>query len=183
MAPADDPAADPKAHWRRCGRQKCQAGNTTCLLKWVNPRRQIPRRQDRIINWVQARNQGRQQTDNRTDQQRRQGQIRQAEFFHKRVNSPGWQQEIKHGNNAQKCLHGKNKTSQWGYWESSLNRPESMRNTCAGNQSQVRGIWEMESEWEFILRWGFPLVVIGGSHSGWIRDKPFLQLPIKPIMP
>ncbi len=46
-----------------------------------------------------------------------------------------------------------------------------MRDTCAGNQSQVRGIWEMKSEWELILRWGFPLVVIGGSHSGWIRDR------------
>ncbi len=72
----------------------------------------MPRRQDRIKNRVQARDQGRRQTDNRTDRQGRQGQIRQAEFSHKRGNSPGRQQEIQHGNNAQKCLHGKNKTSQ-----------------------------------------------------------------------
>ncbi len=35
-------------------------------------------------------------------------------------------------------------TLQWGDGKHSLNRPESIWNTCAWNQPQVRGIWEME---------------------------------------
>ncbi len=63
-------------------------------------------RQGRFINGIRAEGRGRRQTDNRINQQGRQGQNRQAANTHKRVNNTGHQQVSKQGGkNGKKNTH------------------------------------------------------------------------------